>query len=104
MKRTLLSLLALFFPWAAFLILQKPIAALGALALQLTFVGWLPAGFWAWTEVGLTYNKDGTLRSSKSAAPPPPEKSEQHEIEKTVDSNIPSNNPESTNPDEPPQS
>lgn len=54
MKRTLLSIIALFFPWIAFLILGKPVPALMALALQLTFVGWLPATIWAWRDIRRT--------------------------------------------------
>lgn len=55
MKRTLLSLLALFFPWIAFLILSRPIAAFVALAIQLTFFGWPIAGIWAWKSVRDVY-------------------------------------------------
>lgn len=48
MKRILLSILAIFFPWMVLLMDEKPIAAVGCIALQLTFIGWLPATIWAW--------------------------------------------------------
>ncbi|MDP3704865.1 MAG: hypothetical protein Q8R24_03010 [Legionellaceae bacterium] len=48
MKRILLSILALFFPWFVILIDGQFIAALACLALQLSFVGWIPASIWAW--------------------------------------------------------
>jgi uncharacterized membrane protein YqaE (UPF0057 family) len=47
MKRILLLLLGIFFPWIAMLIEEKPIPALACLALQLTFIGWIPASIWA---------------------------------------------------------
>ncbi len=107
MKRTLLSLLALFFPWIAFLILEKPIAALGALALQLTFVGWLPAGFWAWSEVRQAYaQKEPLLSPQPQQAPNTPKHSDQNqnEIKKTIDADAISPDPKTISQDEPPQS
>lgn len=51
MKRILLSILALFFPWIVILLEGKFIAALACLALQLTFIGWIPASIWAFNAV-----------------------------------------------------
>lgn len=48
MKRILLSILAIFFPWTIILFDGQPIGAIGALALQLTLIGWIPASIWAW--------------------------------------------------------
>lgn len=47
MKKILLSLLAIFFPWIVILLEGKFISAMACLALQLTFVGWIPASIWA---------------------------------------------------------
>ena len=55
MKRTFLSVIAIFFPWIAFLVLGQPIPALVALALQLTFVGWIPAIIWARASIKHVY-------------------------------------------------
>lgn len=51
MKRFLLSLLAIFFPWIIILISGRPIEAVGNLAMQLTFIGWIPASIWAFKTV-----------------------------------------------------
>ncbi len=51
MKKTSLLILAIVFPWLAVLILGKPIASLVCLALQMTFVGWIPASMWAYKFV-----------------------------------------------------
>ena len=48
MKRILLSLLALFLPWVIFLMEGKPGLCIGAMALQLTVIGWLPMTIVAW--------------------------------------------------------
>ncbi len=47
MKRVLLYILALFFPWLVLLIKDDPVGALIALILQATLVGWIPASIWA---------------------------------------------------------
>ncbi len=51
MKRFVMSLLALFFPWVLFLIDDNPGAALVALIMQATVIGWPPASLWAWKTV-----------------------------------------------------
>lgn len=47
-KRTFMSFLAIFFPWAVLLIYDNPGGALLALILQATAIGWIPASMWAW--------------------------------------------------------
>ena len=47
MKRILLSILAILFPWIVILLEGRFIAAMACLALQLTFIGWIPASIWA---------------------------------------------------------
>ncbi len=42
MKRMLFACLALFFPWSVFLLEEKFVLAVGAMALQVTIIGWLP--------------------------------------------------------------
>lgn len=50
-KRFLMSLIVVFFPWVALLIYDNPGGALVALLLQATVVGWIPASMWAWRTV-----------------------------------------------------
>lgn len=40
-------ILALLLPWAQFLTIGRPIAALVCLVLQLTLIGWIPAAIWS---------------------------------------------------------
>lgn len=47
MKKVLLSILAIFFPWIVILLEGKFIGAMACLALQLTVIGWIPASIWA---------------------------------------------------------
>ena len=58
MKRTFLSLLAIFFPWIVLLIYDNPGGALVAIILQATIIGWLPASIWAWRLVHSPSKKD----------------------------------------------
>lgn len=51
MKRILLSILAIFFPWIVILLEGKFIASMACLALQLTVIGWIPASIWAFKAV-----------------------------------------------------
>ena len=51
MKKFILSLVAIFFPWLVILFNDNPGGALLALALQATVIGWIPASMWAWREV-----------------------------------------------------
>ena len=46
MKRFLLSLIALIFPWGIMLINDDPVGALIALLMQITLIGWIPASIW----------------------------------------------------------
>lgn len=57
MKRKLVLLTAIFFPWIALFACDKPGGALVALCLQITLIGWLPASIWAWKEVKKTMPK-----------------------------------------------
>ncbi len=47
MKRFFMSALAILFPAFVFLIYDNPGAALVALILQATIIGWIPATVWA---------------------------------------------------------
>lgn len=51
LKRTFMSVLAIFFPWIILLIDDNPGGALVALVLQATAIGWIPASVWAWRIV-----------------------------------------------------
>ena len=51
LKRTLMSGLAIFFPWVIMLIDDNPGGFLIAIVLQATVVGWIPASIWAWRIV-----------------------------------------------------
>lgn len=57
MKRALMSLLAVFFPWLVMLIYDNPGGAIVALILQATLVGWIPASIWAWRTIYETTKK-----------------------------------------------
>ena len=50
-KRSLMSFLAVFFPWIVMLAYDNPGGALISLILQATLVGWIPASIWAWRTV-----------------------------------------------------
>lgn len=51
MKRTLLSILALFLPWIVLLVYDNPGGAFVALVMQATIIGWPFATVWAWRMV-----------------------------------------------------
>ena len=51
MKRTLLSFLAIFFPWLVLLIEDDPAGAFIAMVLQVTIIGWIPASAWAFRSI-----------------------------------------------------
>lgn len=40
-------ILALLLPWAQFLTIGRPSAALCCLILQITLIGWIPAAIWS---------------------------------------------------------
>lgn len=65
MKRILLSILAIFFPWLVILMEDKFIAAMACLALQLTFVGWIPASIWAFKVINNLNQPKETLYDKK---------------------------------------
>ena len=48
MKRIIMSILAIFFPWIVLLIKDNPGGALVALVMQATVIGWPFASVWAW--------------------------------------------------------
>lgn len=54
-KKILLLIIAVLFPWLAFLILDNPVSALIAIILQLSMLGWIPAAIWACREVLKAY-------------------------------------------------
>ena len=62
-KRALMSILAVFFPWIVMLIYDNPGGALVALILQATLIGWIPASVWAWRTVY------GTAKTSAPGKP-----------------------------------
>lgn len=47
MKRKLLLMVAIGFPWVILLIDDNPLGALFAIILQGTVIGWIPASMWA---------------------------------------------------------
>lgn len=51
MKRTLMTFLAIFFPWLVLLIEDDPAGALIAMVLQVTIIGWIPASAWAFRSI-----------------------------------------------------
>ena len=51
MKIFILNILSLFFPWLVFLMTERFGAALLALFMQMSLIGWLPATVWAWRVV-----------------------------------------------------
>ena len=53
--------LAIILPWAAFLTIGKPIAAVVCLILQITLIGWLPAAIWAAMSVS-NWKTEKTMR------------------------------------------
>ena len=50
-KRILMSILAMFFPWVVLLIYDNPGGAIISLIMQATIIGWIPATMWAWRVV-----------------------------------------------------
>lgn len=48
MKKLLLSILSIFFPWAILLLYDNPGGAIVALIMQATIIGWPFASAWAW--------------------------------------------------------
>ena len=67
MRRILLYIIALFFPWLVMFIKDDPGGALIALLLQATIIGWLPATIWAIRVIRKSDTK--TEKPRKSNAP-----------------------------------
>jgi Na+/melibiose symporter-like transporter len=76
MEKTLNTLLAIAFPWIVFLLYDNPLAALLALLMQVTVIGWPFAVFWAWRTIHQNSHK------------PKPKKKTQ-ELSKVEDKNEP---------------
>jgi hypothetical protein len=74
MKRFFMSFLAIFLPWAIFIIEGRLELALLAMILQASVIGWIPISFVAWKhrEVLLTKSK----KSEQPEQPKPPEPTE----------------------------
>ncbi len=51
LKRILMSIVAIAFPWIIVLLDDNPGGALVALLMQATAIGWIPASVWAWRIV-----------------------------------------------------
>lgn len=68
MKRILLSILALLFPWIVILLEGKFIAAMACLALQLTFIGWIPASIWALKAAKRVELQENNVNTTESPA------------------------------------
>lgn len=64
LKRLLMSILAVVFPWVVLLIEDNPGGALLAFLLQATILGWIPASMWAWRVV---HEPTVTKRSTSSS-------------------------------------
>jgi hypothetical protein len=65
MKRSLMSILAIVFPWIILLIEDNPGGALIALILQATGIGWPLASWWAWNIVrGKPKEKKKVIKST----------------------------------------
>ncbi|KTD34639.1 hypothetical protein Lmor_1172 [Legionella moravica] len=51
MKRIIMSILAILFPWLVLLLHDNPGGAIVALIMQATVIGWPFAAIWAWRTV-----------------------------------------------------
>ena len=51
MKKLIMSILAIIFPWLVLLLYDNPGGAILALILQATVIGWIPASIWAWKTI-----------------------------------------------------
>ena len=51
MNSKFMSIISIFFPWIVFLIDDNPAAAILALILQASVIGWIPASIWAFKVV-----------------------------------------------------
>lgn len=51
MRRFFLTIIALFFPWLSFLLMDNPGAAILAIVMQATLIGWPFATMWALRDI-----------------------------------------------------
>jgi len=56
-------ILALLLPFVAFFTINKPIAGIICLVLQITLIGWLPAAIWAVYSIG-QYKTDEKIKKA----------------------------------------
>ena len=56
-------ILALLLPFFAFFTINKPIAGIICLVLQITLIGWLPAAIWAVYSIG-QYKTDQKIKKA----------------------------------------
>lgn len=66
MKRILMSILSIFFPWLVLLMQDNPGGAIVALVMQASVIGWPFAAIWAWRTV------HPTISAPKSGKKVPP--------------------------------
>ncbi|MFC7538131.1 YqaE/Pmp3 family membrane protein [Sphingomonas sp. GCM10030256] len=62
-------ILALLLPWAQFLTIGKPFAALICFVLQITIIGWLPAAIWSVYALS-QYKADRKIEAALKASAP----------------------------------
>ncbi|KTD62224.1 hypothetical protein [Legionella spiritensis] len=63
MKQLFMFLFAAAFPWLVFLMKDNPGAALVALIMQASIIGWIPASTWAWRTLRDAQKKPGSQHS-----------------------------------------
>lgn len=56
--------LTIFLPWLSFFTVNRPIAGIIALMLQITLIGWAPAAIWALHSL-ITYQYDAKIEEMK---------------------------------------
>jgi hypothetical protein len=61
-------ILALLLPWAQFLTIGRPLAALICLILQITIIGWVPAAIWSVYALS-QYKADRKIEAALKARP-----------------------------------
>lgn len=58
-------LLAIFLPWLSFFFINRPLAGIICLILQITLIGWLPSALWAVYALN-NYNTDKKIAQALS--------------------------------------
>jgi uncharacterized membrane protein YqaE (UPF0057 family) len=86
MKRFILSIFAVTFPWVVMLVEDNPFAAFVTLILQASIIGWIPASIWAWQEInkGTASKKKAKKQGSGAAAETTQEKSKAEPKKETI--------------------